>query len=83
VVLIQERLVERQQTLAQSQGQISQGLIQIYRALGGGWQLRCDPAAANQTTVEPIPAANNSVPPETKTAPKTVEEIPLPAADIR
>jgi NodT family efflux transporter outer membrane factor (OMF) lipoprotein len=44
VVLIQERLVERQQTLAEAQGQIVQGLIQVYRALGGGWQIRCDPA---------------------------------------
>ena len=42
VVLIQERLVERQQTLALAQGQIAQGLIQVYRALGGGWQIRCD-----------------------------------------
>jgi outer membrane protein TolC len=41
VVLIQERLVERQQTLAEAQGQIALGLIQVYRALGGGWQIRC------------------------------------------
>jgi NodT family efflux transporter outer membrane factor (OMF) lipoprotein len=40
VVLIQERLVDRQQALAQSQGQIALGLIQVYRALGGGWQIR-------------------------------------------
>jgi NodT family efflux transporter outer membrane factor (OMF) lipoprotein len=46
VVLIQERLVQRQQTLAAAQGQIALGLIQVYRALGGGWQIRCDPAAA-------------------------------------
>jgi NodT family efflux transporter outer membrane factor (OMF) lipoprotein len=46
VVVIQERLVERQQVLAEAQGQIALGLIQVYRALGGGWQIRCDPAAA-------------------------------------
>jgi NodT family efflux transporter outer membrane factor (OMF) lipoprotein len=44
VVVIQERVVNRQQTLAEAQGQIALGLIQVYRALGGGWQLRCDPA---------------------------------------
>jgi NodT family efflux transporter outer membrane factor (OMF) lipoprotein len=43
VVLIQERLVERQQTLAESEGEIDLGLIQVYRALGGGWQIRCNP----------------------------------------
>jgi hypothetical protein len=42
VVVIQERLVDRQQTLAEAQGQIAQGLIQVYRALGGGWQIRCE-----------------------------------------
>jgi len=41
VVVIQERLVDRQQTLAVAQGQIGQGLIQVYRGLGGGWQIRC------------------------------------------
>jgi NodT family efflux transporter outer membrane factor (OMF) lipoprotein len=46
VVLIQERLVERQQTLADAQGQIALGLIQVYRALGGGWQIRCDAGTA-------------------------------------
>jgi NodT family efflux transporter outer membrane factor (OMF) lipoprotein len=48
VSLIQERLVERQQVLAQAQGQIALGLIQVYRALGGGWQIRCNqqPATA-------------------------------------
>lgn len=46
VVLIQEKLVERQQTLAEANGQIALGLIQVYRALGGGWQIRCAPPAA-------------------------------------
>jgi NodT family efflux transporter outer membrane factor (OMF) lipoprotein len=40
VVVIQEKVVDRQQSLAEAQGQIAQGLIQVYRALGGGWQIR-------------------------------------------
>jgi NodT family efflux transporter outer membrane factor (OMF) lipoprotein len=55
VVLIQERLVERQQTLAEAQGQIALGLIQVYRALGGGWQIRCGPDASPPTTSAPAP----------------------------
>jgi NodT family efflux transporter outer membrane factor (OMF) lipoprotein len=47
VVLIQEKVVERQQLLAEAQGQIAQGLIQVYRALGGGWQIRERQAAAS------------------------------------
>jgi NodT family efflux transporter outer membrane factor (OMF) lipoprotein len=45
VVVILEQLVERQQSLAQAQGQVVQGLIQVNRALGGGWQIRSDAAA--------------------------------------
>lgn len=33
-------LVGQQDKLAQSQGDIAQGLIQIYKALGGGWEIR-------------------------------------------
>jgi NodT family efflux transporter outer membrane factor (OMF) lipoprotein len=55
VVLIQERLVERQQELAAAQGQIPQGLIQVYRAVGGGWQIRLD-AQPGQAPPEAAPA---------------------------
>jgi NodT family efflux transporter outer membrane factor (OMF) lipoprotein len=46
VAVIEEQLVNRQNQLAQAQGDIALGLIQVYRALGGGWQIRCDPHAA-------------------------------------
>jgi outer membrane protein TolC len=39
-------LVQQQDLLAQAQGQIVQGLIQVYRALGGGWEIRCNAQAA-------------------------------------
>src|SRR5262249_23587326 len=72
VVLIQERLVERQQTLADAQGQIALGLIQVYRALGGGWQIRCDAAAvppsAPHATLGP-PVFDESLPEPRRAAP--------------
>jgi NodT family efflux transporter outer membrane factor (OMF) lipoprotein len=37
---LQQDLVVRQDALAQARGQIAQGLIQIYRGLGGGWEIR-------------------------------------------
>jgi NodT family efflux transporter outer membrane factor (OMF) lipoprotein len=46
VAVLEEQLVTRQNQLAQSQGDIALGLIQVYRALGGGWQIRCDPIGA-------------------------------------
>jgi len=39
VTQIQLTLVELQDTLAQARGEIALGLIQTYRALGGGWQV--------------------------------------------
>jgi NodT family efflux transporter outer membrane factor (OMF) lipoprotein len=54
VALVEEQLVSRQNTLAQAEGEIALGLIQIYRALGGGWQMRCEP--------EVTPAANAAPP---------------------
>lgn len=39
---LEQNLVTQQNTLAQAQGEIAVGLIQVYRALGGGWQIRCD-----------------------------------------
>ncbi len=41
VVLL--NLVQQQSLLAQAKGNIAQGLIQTYLALGGGWEIRCQP----------------------------------------
>ena len=71
VVVIQERLVTRQQTYAEAQGQIAQGLIRVYRALGGGWQIRCD-ADANASACAPT-----SVPVLATPAP-AMEPLPAP-----
>jgi NodT family efflux transporter outer membrane factor (OMF) lipoprotein len=46
VTQLEQNLVTQQDTLAQAQGEIVTGLIQVYKALGGGWQIRetgCDP----------------------------------------
>jgi len=41
VAQLEQNLVVLQDTLAQAEGQIALGLIQVYEALGGGWQIRC------------------------------------------
>lgn len=41
--VILQSLVNQQDLWAQSQGQIGQGLIQVYRGLGGGWQIKLSP----------------------------------------
>ena len=56
VVVLQEKLVERQQILADAQGSIALGLIQVYRALGGGWQIRLAPEVPPDVVVNALPA---------------------------
>lgn len=72
--LIEQNLVTQQDSLAQSRGQITQGLIAVYRALGGGWELRLGggpaapapdvlPAPPNQFEPVPAPQPDNSTAP--------------------
>jgi outer membrane protein TolC len=58
-------LVQQQLLLAQAQGLIAQGLVDVYRALGGGWEFRCRPDAD-------APAANEP------SGLKMIEEVPAP-----
>ena len=46
VALIEQTLVQQQDLQAQAHGDISSGLIQVYRALGGGWEI---PPTGNET----------------------------------
>jgi NodT family efflux transporter outer membrane factor (OMF) lipoprotein len=59
LTLLQQNLVTQQDTLAQAQGEIVTGLIQVYKALGGGWQIRetgCDPCPADRAGPAPATA---------------------------
>lgn len=40
---VQQFLTQQQDQLAIAQGSVAQNLIQVYRALGGGWQIRLNP----------------------------------------
>src|SRR5262249_29012852 len=56
VTLLQQNLVQQQDTLAQAQGEIVTGLTQVYKALGGGWQTRltgCEPGPLPPTSAAP------------------------------
>jgi len=58
--LIEQNRIVQQDLLAQSRGEIAQGLIQVYRALGGGWEIREEPTPE----VPPPPEVPPSVVPE-------------------
>jgi NodT family efflux transporter outer membrane factor (OMF) lipoprotein len=47
VFVAEQFLVQQQNAFAQAQGDIALGLIRVYRALGGGWELRLADQAAD------------------------------------
>jgi NodT family efflux transporter outer membrane factor (OMF) lipoprotein len=58
VAQLEQNLVVLQDTLAQAQGEIALGLIQVYRALGGGWQIRytgCEESGRLSPCMPPTP----------------------------
>ena len=76
VATIEQALVQEQDLQAQARGQIGTGLVQVYRALGGGWQLRLGDSKEGEPAA--LPATPLSVPglPEELPAPKPVPEDP-------
>lgn len=77
VALIQQNLVEQQDLLAQAQGEIALGLIHIYRALGGGWEVY-PLAAESLTAVPPPPETSVNLP--HPAGPESAEDVPPPPA---
>jgi NodT family efflux transporter outer membrane factor (OMF) lipoprotein len=76
---IEQTLVTQQDQWAQSRGQICLGLIQVYRGLGGGWQIKCSPPPVSG---EWPPAVTN--PPATPSPPDASNPpaVPSPAPII-
>jgi NodT family efflux transporter outer membrane factor (OMF) lipoprotein len=82
VAVVEQTLVTQQNLLAQAQGSIALGLVQVYRSLGGGWQIRytdCDPQGALQPTASELPGPRRL----TGSAPGADVGSLLPAAETR
>ncbi len=66
--VIEQNQVTQQDQLAQARGQVAQGLVATYRAMGGGWEIRLGAGAA--------PAEGPEAAPNPPAAPG--EQLPLP-----
>jgi outer membrane protein TolC len=77
VTQLQQILLQEQDTEAQAEGEVLLGLIQVYRALGGGWELRltgCDPNGP------PPPPDQPGAPREVLPPPRSMpSQLPPPA----
>jgi NodT family efflux transporter outer membrane factor (OMF) lipoprotein len=74
VTQLEQFLVQQQDVLAQARGEIATGLIQVYKALGGGWQIRVN--GCEQTALVPTGAA--PLPPQRLPAPNH-DPVPTPS----
>lgn len=79
--LIEQNLVTQQDLAAQAHGEIAQGLIAVFRALGGGWEIRLNgPPASGALTVVPLPEVQKTPTGEPAPALPAPEEVPVPAS---
>jgi len=67
---LETNLVQQQDQQAQARGQIASGLVQVYRALGGGWEIRLGSPAESKLPVPAQPGESN-VP------------VPSPSLDVK
>jgi NodT family efflux transporter outer membrane factor (OMF) lipoprotein len=74
---IQQTLVNQQDLWAQARGQIGQGLIQVYRGLGGGWQIRLAPPPDQRGVLSPLPPVREVFP----APPAAPNALPAPPAE--
>ena len=75
--LINQDLVTQQDLAAQARGQVSQGLIAVFRALGGGWELRlAGELVALESAGGVFADVEEGASSETTPAPIPLEEIP-------
>jgi hypothetical protein len=75
--VIVQNLIQQQDQWAQSRGQVDLGLIEVYRGLGGGWQLRLQPGGPGPDGVAPVQPGAANPPAMPQPAP---EAIPAPPA---
>jgi len=84
VAIVEKNLVDQQELLAQSQGDTTLGLVETYRALGGGWQCGPRPPGeiARPCLPGPIPVVMPTWMPEiVPKADAGTESVPTPKGE--
>jgi NodT family efflux transporter outer membrane factor (OMF) lipoprotein len=90
VYLFQTTLTEQQDELAVARGDIALGLIGVYRALGGGWQIRLGNVGAHGDIIQPpvwegeeIPTPPTNASEPAPLLPPQLQLSPTPTDDTR
>ncbi|MFZ2446462.1 MAG: efflux transporter outer membrane subunit [Syntrophobacteraceae bacterium] len=59
VLTAQQSLVQQQDRLTQSRGTVASSLVTLYKALGGGWQIRADKGFVSEETIKAMRERTN------------------------
>ena len=79
VFIITTTLTRQQDQLATAQGARTQSLIDLYRALGGGWEIRLNPGVrSNQISAMPVNATEERIAPALPENEDKSPVIPIP-----
>jgi NodT family efflux transporter outer membrane factor (OMF) lipoprotein len=60
--LFETTLAEQQDELATARGSVALALIDLYRSLGGGWEIRLNGSAADNASFQPLPPPDAAPP---------------------
>jgi outer membrane protein TolC len=84
VVNVEQLLTQQEDQLAVAQGSVGQNLVSLYKALGGGWQIRLSDAAPSEVPLaQPVPhrpPAGEPVPAPAPVKPAAPPQMPAPPA---
>jgi len=75
VFVLQGDLAVKQDQLAAAQGEVAASLIAVYKALGGGWQIRCPQFRPHEVLV--APETETEVIPTPERPPAPIEMEPM------
>lgn len=83
----QRALVQQQDNLAASRGKVALNLVAVYKALGGGWQMRCQVEEAMVAGSSEVPMDNQApLPGQSSNSlvplPAVTQAIPRPAKSL-
>jgi len=78
---LQRLLVQDQDRLAATRGEVALSLIAAYKAIGGGWEIRNGYVPGGVTVAEPTPAADEPTPATDESA-AAPTEAPAPESTL-
>jgi outer membrane protein TolC len=80
VFVLQGDLAVKQDQLAAAQGEVAASLVAVYKALGGGWEIRCPGfQPGSLSTAEPLAAPGDGIPNRDGSG---LEELPPPLEGV-